>query len=70
MSADHPIQQSSILIYKEAGEWCVRVSEPGQEPYSREFVCHEFAANYAEGQRMRLGLDKVEDPGPDDRMPP
>ncbi|GLS20150.1 hypothetical protein GCM10007874_31670 [Labrys miyagiensis] len=69
MNADHPIQQSSILIYKEAGEWWVCVSEAGQEPYSQEFHSPEFAANYAEGQRIRLGLDKVEDPAPDDRMP-
>jgi hypothetical protein len=70
MSADHPIQQSSILIYKEAGEWCVRVSEAGKEPNSQEFHSNEFATNYAEGQRIRLRLDKVEDHGPDDRMPP
>ena len=70
MSADQPLQRSSILIYKEAGEWCVRVSEAGQESYSQEFHTQEFAANYAEGQRIRLGLDVVEEPGPDDRMPP
>jgi hypothetical protein len=69
MSADQPIQQSSILIYKEAGEWCVRVNGAGQQSYSQEFHSHVFAANNAEGQRIRLKLDKVEDPAPDDRMP-
>jgi hypothetical protein len=70
MGADHPIPQSSVHIYQEAGEWRVCVSEAGEKPYSQEFHTHEFAANYAEGQRIRLGLDKVEDPRPDDRMPP
>ena len=61
MSADHPIPQSRVIIYQEAGEWRVYVSEAGEKPYSQEFHSHEFAANYADGQRLRLGLEKIEE---------
>jgi hypothetical protein len=48
----------------------VCVSEAGEEPYSEVFHVREFATNYAEGQRQRLGLETVKEFGPDDRTPP
>ena len=70
MSPDHPIPQSGIRIYKEADEWLVEVSEAGEEPYSKDFHSHAFASNYAEGQRIRLGLQSVEEPEADEQAPP
>ncbi|MCX7305816.1 MAG: hypothetical protein NTV73_16020 [Hyphomicrobiales bacterium] len=40
------------------GEWFVRVVEGGVE-HVFSFVMESFATAYAEGQRMRLGLDAI-----------
>ena len=45
-------------MFEADGEWCVRVVENGGEQVS-SFVIESFALAYAEGQCIRLGLDKV-----------
>ena len=39
------------------GEWFVRVVD-GDEELTRSFELESFALVFAEGQRMRLGLDR------------
>ncbi len=47
-----------IEMFEAGGEWCVRVIENGGEQVS-SFVIESFALAYAEGQRIRLGVDNV-----------
>jgi len=62
MSADNPFPASdttnAVEITESLGEWFVRVVENGAEQVF-SFVIESFAIAYAEGQRMRLGLDNV-----------
>ena len=62
MSADNPFPASeatnAVEITESLGEWFVRVVENGAEQVF-SFVMESFATAYAEGQRMRLGLDDV-----------
>jgi hypothetical protein len=46
-----------VEVVEACGEWFVRVVEEGQE-ITRSFELESFALAFAEGQRMRLGLDK------------
>ncbi|ESX15217.1 hypothetical protein X727_08640 [Mesorhizobium sp. L103C119B0] len=41
-----------------SGEWVVRIIETDQE-ITRSFALESFALAFAEGQRIRLHLDKV-----------
>ncbi|ESY93697.1 hypothetical protein NKI51_06635 [Mesorhizobium australicum] len=47
-----------VEVAEVSGEWLVRVTEGGQE-LTRSFELESFALSYAEGQRIRLGLDRV-----------
>ncbi|QND60581.1 hypothetical protein [Mesorhizobium huakuii] len=47
-----------VEVVEACGEWFVRVVEDGKE-YSRSFELESYALAFAEGQRMRLHLDKV-----------
>jgi hypothetical protein len=47
----------SVEVVEACGEWFVRVVEEDEE-LTRSFVLESFALAFAEGQRMRLGLDK------------
>jgi hypothetical protein len=47
-----------IEVVEACGEWFVRVVEEDQE-LTRSFELESFALAFAEGQRIRLGLDKV-----------
>ncbi len=62
MSAPNPFPVSTatnaVEITESLGEWFVRVIENGAEQIF-SFVMESFATAYAEGQRMRLGLDNV-----------
>lgn len=62
MSAGNPFPSSSldkaVEIIESIGEWFVRVIEDGVE-HVAVFVVESFALAYAEGQRLRLGLDRV-----------
>jgi hypothetical protein len=49
---------SFIEIEECAGEWFVRVVEHGRETV-RNFDLESFAISYAEGERIRLGLEEV-----------
>ncbi|TGR13055.1 hypothetical protein EN833_07725 [Mesorhizobium sp. M4B.F.Ca.ET.190.01.1.1] len=49
---------SCVELAEACGEWFVRVVEEDQE-LTRSFETEAFALSYAEGQRRRLGLDKV-----------
>lgn len=53
-----PELRTDIEIFEALGEWCVRVTENGEERVS-SFVLESYAEAFAEGQRMRLGLDRV-----------
>ncbi|ESX49051.1 hypothetical protein X762_12450 [Mesorhizobium sp. LSHC426A00] len=44
-------------VVEACGEWSVRVAEEDQE-ITRSFVIESFALSFAEGQRIRLHLDK------------
>ncbi|TRC98478.1 hypothetical protein FJV76_13950 [Mesorhizobium sp. WSM4303] len=46
-----------VEVAEVSGEWVVRVTENDQE-LTRSFEVEEYALSYAEGQRMRLGLNK------------
>ncbi len=47
-----------VEVVEACGEWFVRVVEEDQE-LTRSFELESFALAYAEGQRIRLGLDKI-----------
>jgi len=47
-----------VEIFEALDEWCVRVVEHGEERVS-SFVLRSYAQAFADGQRMRLGLDQV-----------
>jgi hypothetical protein len=47
-----------VEMVEACGEWFVRVVEEDQET-TRSFELESFALAFAEGQRMRLRLDKV-----------
>jgi hypothetical protein len=49
-----------VQLLQSAGEWIVRVIEGGEQTAQTSFELQSFAAAYAEGQRMRLGLDGYE----------
>ncbi|PBB65934.1 hypothetical protein CK228_24675 [Mesorhizobium sp. WSM4312] len=47
-----------VEVAEVSGEWLVRVTENDQE-LTRSFDVEEYALSFAEGQRIRLGLDEV-----------
>ncbi len=47
-----------IEVIEACGEWFVRVVGNGRED-SRSFELESYALAFAEGQRMRLHLDKI-----------
>jgi hypothetical protein len=47
-----------IEVVEACGEWFVRVVEADQE-MTRSFDLESFALSFAEGQRIRLHLDKI-----------
>ncbi len=55
----HPTTRCEILISEASGEWLVAVREDGMEDV-RSFVREDYALSYAEGQKMRLRLAKVD----------
>ncbi|TRC78493.1 hypothetical protein FJV80_24430 [Mesorhizobium sp. WSM4310] len=46
-----------VEVAEVSGEWLVRVTENDQE-LTRSFDVEEYALSFAEGQRIRLGLDE------------
>jgi ribosomal 50S subunit-associated protein YjgA (DUF615 family) len=50
--------RTEVEIFEALGEWCVRVVERGEERVS-SFVLQSYAEAFADGQKMRLGLDRV-----------
>ena len=50
--------QTGVEVVEAIGEWFVRVIEDGQEQ-SRSFELESYAIAFAEGQRIRLHLDKI-----------
>lgn len=50
---------SKIELVEACGEWFVRVIENGQAS-TMSFELETFAVTYAEGQRLRLGLDRID----------
>ncbi|ESX50755.1 hypothetical protein X761_25885 [Mesorhizobium sp. LSHC424B00] len=49
--------QTVVEVVEACGEWFVRVVEKGKED-SRSFELESYALAFAEGQRIRLNLDK------------
>ena len=49
---------SCVEVVEACGEWFVRVVENGKED-SRSFGIKSHALSFAEGQQIRLGLDKI-----------
>jgi hypothetical protein len=49
---------NAVELVESFGEWFVRVVENGVEQVA-SFVAESFALAFAEGQRVRLGLDRV-----------
>lgn len=47
-----------VEVIEACGEWFVRVVEEHQE-LTRSFELESFALAFAEGQRIRLRLDKI-----------
>ena len=58
MLAPHSPQLPAIELYEADGEWHVRIVENGGELVS-SFVIESFALAYAEGQCIRLGIDRI-----------
>ncbi|ESX33831.1 MULTISPECIES: hypothetical protein [unclassified Mesorhizobium] len=60
MSNVVPIRKASprVEVVGASGEWVVRIIETDQE-ITRSFGLESFALSFAEGQRIRLHLDKV-----------
>ena len=52
------IRQPAVEVVEACGEWFVRVIEDGEEIIT-SFELESFAMAFAEGQRIRLHLDKV-----------
>ncbi len=50
--------QPVVEVVEACGEWFVRVVEDGEE-ITRSFELESFALAFAEGQRIRLGLDRI-----------
>jgi hypothetical protein len=50
---------NEVSLVEIAGEWHVIVREQGQKPVISTFEFSYYAVNFAEGQRLRLGLDNV-----------
>ena len=46
-----------VEVVEAMGEWFVRVVEDGKEQ-SRSFELESYALSFAEGQRLRLHLDR------------
>ncbi len=55
----HPNTPSEVSISETLGQWLVAVREHGLEDV-RSFVREDYALSYAEGQKLRLGLAKVD----------
>ena len=49
--------QTAVEVIEAMGEWLVRVVEDDQE-LTRSFELESYAMAFAEGQRLRLHLDK------------
>ncbi|WP_081727425.1 hypothetical protein [Mesorhizobium sp. L2C067A000] len=47
-----------VEVVRASGEWVVRIIETDQE-ITRSFGLESFALSFAEGQRIRLRLDRV-----------
>jgi len=62
MSTQNPFppiaNDNAVEVIESLGEWFVRVIEDGVEQIA-SFVAEAFAVAFAEGQRVRLGLESV-----------
>jgi hypothetical protein len=50
---------SEVSLAEVCGEWHVLVKEGDNRPIIRTFEVKEYAISFAEGQKARLGLEKV-----------
>ena len=52
------VDPPAIEVVEACGEWFVRVVEDGKAT-TASFELEAFALTFAEGQRMRLGLERI-----------
>jgi len=52
------VDPPAIEVVEACGEWFVRVVEDGKAT-TTSFDLEAFALTFAEGQRMRLGLERI-----------
>jgi hypothetical protein len=49
---------NAVEVIEARGEWVVHVVENGNETIM-DFALETYALSYAEGQRIRLGIEKI-----------
>lgn len=63
MSTDTINAPARVTLCEEGGEWLVRVAAHGDETVT-SFEMEAFARAFAEGQRLRFGLERLENDAP------
>ncbi|TIU89485.1 MAG: hypothetical protein E5V74_13795 [Mesorhizobium sp.] len=51
-------KQNAVEVVEACGEWFVHVIENGKDTITN-FELEAYALSYAEGQRIRLGIEKI-----------
>jgi len=62
MADESPSKETRVRkvdLVETAGEWFVHVTD-GDQTTTHSFNLKEWAEAFAEGQRMRLGIDRIE----------
>jgi len=70
MANDHPATNPTKVTIEKNDVWHVTVRESGYVIEVRNFVTERFAQNYADGQRIRLGLTPSKRFGDTTEAPP
>jgi hypothetical protein len=60
MQPDQTHAKARIEVIDTYGEWFVRVIEDGMIPLTKSFETEYYAVAFAEGHRIRLGLERYE----------
>jgi hypothetical protein len=55
----------SVTIGRDNGEWVVHVRDGAGASEAKSFILEKYARNFAEGQRIRLGLETIEQHDPE-----
>lgn len=57
---DQANAKARVEVIENCGEWFVHVTESGKTAATNSFEIEAFALAFAEGQRIRLGLERYE----------